>query len=73
MNAIVSEIIADTNAVLEKVIQAQVGLPTGIVDPVLMKVEGALEGAIAHFGAKPTTAAVRTTDGDVTSSTAQPA
>lgn len=53
MNALVLEIQSDANAILEKVIQAQTGLPTGITDPVLTKVEGAIEAALAHIGKHP--------------------
>ena len=68
MNAIVTEVVTDINSVLEKVIQAQVGLPAGVIDPVLVKVEGALEAAIGHFGHKTATSASRDQDGNVLSS-----
>lgn len=67
MNAIVTEVVGDINSVLEKVIQAQVGLPAGIVDPVLVKVEGALEAAIGHFGHKTAVSASRDQGGNVSS------
>jgi hypothetical protein len=70
MNAIETEVISDINTVLEKVIQTQIGLPAGVVDPVLVKVEGALEAAIGHFGHKSTTSASRDQSGAVLS--AQP-
>lgn len=53
MNPLVAEIQTDLNAVIEKVLQAQTGLPTGITDPILTKVEGSIEGAIAHIGKHP--------------------
>lgn len=72
MNAIVTEVVTDINSVLEKVIQAQVGLPPGIVDPVLVKVEGALEAAIGHFGHKSATSASRDQGGTVVASISGP-
>ena len=72
MNAIVTEVVSDINTVLEKVIQAQIGLPVGIVDPVLVKVEGALEAAIGHFGHKSTTSASRDQSGAVLSAQSGP-
>jgi hypothetical protein len=73
MSPIIPEVLDGLNSVLEKVIQAQVGLPTGVTDPMLVKIEASIEGAIFHTGNTALVAATRTTAGAVSDSNATPA
>jgi hypothetical protein len=64
MNATVMELINDANALAEKVIAAQMGLPTGMTDPVLKAAEAKVFTLVSHLRTHP--AVATTPPGSVT-------